>query len=68
MSARVVDTLHSAVPYYLHGRPHWFVRHCISCLRNAAEMDPEAVTQMTADAFQVTQHINLVNVEIVPQI
>ena len=54
VSARVVDTLHSKVPDYLHGRPHWFVRHCISRLRNAAEMDLVAVTQMTADAFKVT--------------
>ena len=68
MSARVVDTLCSEVPDYLHGRPHWFVRHCISHLRNAAEMDLGAVTQMTADAFQVTRHINLVNVEIIPRI
>ena len=67
MSAHVVDTLCSEVPDYLHGRPHWFVRHCISHLRNAAEMDPGAVTQMTADAFQVTRRINLVNVEIIPE-
>ena len=63
-----MDTLRSKVPDYLHRRPHWFVQHCISCLRNAAEMDPAAVTQMTADAFQVTQRINLVNVEIIPRI
>ena len=44
------------------------MRHCISRLRNAAEMDPGAVTQMTADAFQVTRCINLVNVEIIPRI
>ena len=56
------------LPDYLHGRPHWFVRHCISHLRNSAEMDLGAVTQMTADAFQVTRHINLVNVEIIPRI
>ena len=68
MSAHVVDMLHSEVPDYLYGRPHWFVQHCISHLRNAAEMDPEAVTQMTADAFQVTRRINLVNVEIIPRI
>ena len=68
MSACVVDMLRSEVPDYLQGRPHWFVRHCISHLRNAAEMDPGAVTQMTADAFQVTQCINLVNVEIIPRI
>ena len=47
---------------------HWFVWHCISRLRNAAEMDPGTVTQMTADAFQVTRCINLVNVEIIPRI
>ena len=64
----VVDTLCSEVPDYLHRRPHWFVRHCISRLRNAVEMDPGAVTQMTADAFQVTRRINLVNVEIIPRI
>ena len=66
MSARVVDMLCSEVPDYLHGRPHWFVWHCISRLRNAAKMDPGAVTEMTADAFQVTRCINLVNVEIIP--
>ena len=64
----VVDMFCSKVPDYLHGRPDWFVRHYISCLRNAAEMDPGAVTQMTADAFQVTRRINLVNVEIIPRI
>ena len=68
VSSRVVDMLCSEVPEYLHGRPHWFVQHCISCLRNAAEMDPGAVTQMTADAFQVTQRINRVNVHIIPRI
>ena len=68
VSAHIVDTLCSEVPDYLHGRPHWFVWHCISHLRNAAEMDPAAVTQMTADAFQVTRCINLVNVEIIPRI
>ena len=52
---RVVDTLRSDVPDYLHGRPHWFVRHCVSRLRNAAELDSESVTQMTPDAFQVTR-------------
>ena len=66
--SRIVDTLRSKVPDYLHGRPYWFVWHCISHLRNAAEMDPGAVTQMTADAFQVTRHINLVNVEIITRI
>ena len=44
------------------------MRHCISRLRNAAEMDPGAVTQMTADAFQVTRCINRVNVQIIPKI
>ena len=68
VSSRVVDTLRSEVPEYLHGRPHWFVWHCISRLRNAAEMDPGAVTQMTADAFQVTRRINHVNVQIIPRI
>ena len=68
VSSRVVDTLRSEVPEYLHGRPHWFVRHCICRLRNAAEMDPRAVTQMTADAFQVTRRINHVNVQIIPRI
>ena len=68
VSSRAVDTLCSEVPEYLHGRPHWFVRHCISHLRNAAEMDPGAVTQMTADAFQVTRRINYVNVQIIPRI
>ena len=68
VSAHIVDTLCSEVPDYLHGRPHWFVWHCISHLRNAAKMDLGAVTQMTADAFQVTRRINLVNVEIIPRI
>ena len=68
VSLRVVDTLRSEVPEYLHGRPHWFVRHCISRLRNTAEMDPGAVTQMTADAFQVTRRINRVNVQVIPRI
>ena len=68
VSSHVVDTLRSEVPEYLHGRPHWFVRHCISRLRNAAKMDPGAVTQMTADAFQVTRRINRVNVQIIPRI
>ena len=68
VSSHVVDMLHSEVPEYLHGSPQWFVRHCISRLRNAAEMDPGAVTQMTADAFQVTQLINCVNVQIIPRI
>ena len=54
VSSRVVDMLRSKVPEYLHGRPHWFVQHCISRLTNAAEMDPGAVTQMTADACQET--------------
>ena len=67
VSSRVVDTLRSEVPEYLPGRPHWFVRHCISRLRNAAEMDPGAVTQMTADAFQVTRCINRVNCSNNPQ-
>ena len=68
MSSRIVDTLRSEVPEYLYGRPHWFVQHCISHLRNAAKMDPGAVTQMTADAFQETRHINRVNVQIIPRI
>ena len=68
VSLCVVDTLRSEVPEYLHGRPHWFVRHCIFCLRNAAEMDLGAVIQMTADAFQVTRRINRVNVQIIPRI
>ena len=42
VSSHVVDTLRSEVPEYLHGMPHWFVRHCISRLRNAAKMDPGA--------------------------
>ena len=61
MSSRVVDTFSSDVPEYLHGRPHWFVRHCVSRLRNAAELDCESVTQMTSDAFQVTLYVNVVN-------
>ena len=32
-----------------------FVRHCVSRLHNAAELDSESVTQMTPDAFQVTR-------------
>ena len=44
---------------YLHGRPHWLVRHCISHLRNAAEMDPGAVTQMTADAFSGKHDVSI---------
>ena len=37
----------------LHGRPHWFVRHCITRIRNVADLDPDSVIQMTSDAFQV---------------
>ena len=32
MSSCVVDTLRGDVPDYLYGRPHWFVRHCVSRL------------------------------------
>ena len=53
VSSSVVDTMRKDIPEYLYGRPHWFVRHCITCLRNAADLDPDSVIQMTSDAFQV---------------
>ena len=43
VSSCVVDTLSGNMPDYLHGRPHWFVQHCVSQLRNAAKMDLEAL-------------------------
>ena len=53
VSSSVVDTMRKDVPEYLHGRPHWFVRHCITQIRNATDLDPDSVIQMTSDAFQV---------------
>ena len=56
MSSSVVDMMRKDVPEYLHGRPHWFVRHCITHIQNATDLDPDSVIQMTSDAFQVPRH------------
>ena len=53
VSSSVVDMMRKDVPEYLHGRLHWFVRHCITRLWNAVDLDPDSVIQMTSDAFQV---------------
>ena len=53
VSSSVVDMIREDIPEYLHGRPHWFVQHCITCIWSATELDPDSVIQMTSDAFQV---------------
>lgn len=53
LSTAVVDTLTHDVPSYLRNRPHWFVRHCVSRIRNAHDLVPESVTKLTDDSFQV---------------
>ena len=53
VSSSVVDMIRKDIPEYLHGRPHWFVQHCITHIQNATELDPDSVIQMTSDAFQV---------------
>ena len=54
MSTSVVDTLTPDVPGFLRNRPHWFVRHCLTRIRNADELSPNWVTQITEDSFQVS--------------
>ena len=53
VSSSVVDMIRKDIPEYLHGRPHWFVQHCITHIQNATELDPDSVIQMISDAFQV---------------
>ena len=57
LSTCVVDTLLPEIPSYLHNRPHWFVRHCISRMCNAEELAPATVGQLTDDAFQVVLNV-----------
>ena len=53
LSSFVVDTLLPEIPPYLHNRPHWFVRHCISRMQNTEDLVLESVGKITDDACQV---------------
>ena len=53
LSTSVVDTLLPEIPSYLHNRPHWFVRHCITHMCNATDLVAGSVGQLTDNAFQV---------------